>query len=177
MRARSRFLLPIVAFLGGCTLGPDYERPELAVPESYVQPVQEGESFANMPWWELFQDEQLQKLMRIALEENQDLGIAAARVEEFRATLGVTRADQFPTIDVNASGAQAQNSENVFPGNLFDDTVENYRVSADVFFELDLFGRLRRFSSSDSSCARAASVERRSRPKRSSSKNTSALTR
>ena len=144
MMVRSRFLLPVLAFVGGCTLGPDYERPELAVPESYVQPVQEGESLANMPWWELFQDEQLQELMRIALEENQDLGIAAARVEEFRATLGVTRADQFPTIDVNATGAQAQNSENVFPGNLFDDTVENYRVSADVFFELDLFGRLRR---------------------------------
>jgi hypothetical protein len=144
MMHRGRFLLPVVALLGGCTLGPDYERPELAVPESYVQPVQEGESFANMPWWDLFQDEQLQELMRIALEENQDLGVAAARVEEFRATLGVTRADQFPTIDVNATGAQAQNSDNVFPGNLFDDTVENYRVSADVFFELDLFGRLRR---------------------------------
>ena len=53
MTARSRNLLPVLALVGGCTLGPDYERPELAVPESYVQPVQEGESFANMPWWEL----------------------------------------------------------------------------------------------------------------------------
>jgi multidrug efflux system outer membrane protein len=139
-----RPLVPALVLLGGCTLGPDYERPELAVPESYVQPVQEGESFANLPWWDLFQDPALQELMRIALEENQDLGIAVARVEEFRATLGVTRADQFPTVDISATGAQAENSANVFPGNLVDDTVENYRVSADVFFELDLFGRLRR---------------------------------
>lgn len=137
----------LMALLGGCAVGPDYERPELEVPESYVQPVEQGENFANTPWWELFQDEQLQALIRIALEENQELGIAAARVEEFRAILGVTRADQFPTVDITASGAQAEGSDNVFPGNvpgLPDEKVENYRLSADVFFELDLFGRLRR---------------------------------
>ena len=143
-----RYLLPaLLILLGGCAAGPDYERPELDVPESYLQPVEQGESFANTPWWELFQDEQLQALIRIALEENQDLGIAAARVEEFRAILGVTRADQFPTVDITASGAQAEGSDNVFPGNvpgLPSEKVENYRLSADVFFELDLFGRLRR---------------------------------
>ncbi len=146
--AARRFLVPaVLVLLGGCAAGPDYERPELDVPESYVQPVEQGESFANTPWWELFQDEQLQQLIRIALEENQDLGIAAARVEEFRAILGVTRADQFPTVDITASGAQAEGSDNVFPGNvpgLPNEKVENYRLSADVFFELDLFGRLRR---------------------------------
>jgi multidrug efflux system outer membrane protein len=143
-----RFLVPVLlTLLGGCAVGPDYERPELEVPESYLQPVEQGENFANTPWWELFQDEQLQALIRIALEENQDLGIAAARVEEFRAILGVTRADQFPTVDITATGAQAEGSDNVFPGNLPgvpNEKIENYRLSADVFFELDLFGRLRR---------------------------------
>jgi multidrug efflux system outer membrane protein len=62
----------LLLVLGGCAAGPDYERPELEVPEKYIQPVQQGESFANTPWWELFQDEQLQELIRIALEENQD---------------------------------------------------------------------------------------------------------
>ncbi len=133
--------------LGGCTVGPDYERPELDVPETYVQPVEQGESLANTAWWDLFEDEQLQALIRIALEENQDLGIAAARVEEFRAILGVTRADQFPTVDITATGVQTEGSDNVFPGNLPgvpNEKIENYRLSADVFFELDLFGRLRR---------------------------------
>jgi len=139
------FALPLI--VGGCAAGPDYERPELDVPGNYVQPVEQGESFANVSWWELFRDEQLQELIRTALEENQDLGIAAARVEEFRAVLGVTRADQFPTVDITATGAQAEGSDNVFPGNIpgvSGDKVENYRLSADVFFELDLFGRLRR---------------------------------
>ncbi len=141
---RRRYTLTMLMILGGCALGPDYERPELEIPEQFIQPVEDGESFANMPWWEVFQDPALQNLIRIALEENQDLGIATARIEEFRARLGVTRADQFPEVDVSARGARARNSENVFPGSLVDGTVENYRVSADVFFELDLFGRLRR---------------------------------
>jgi multidrug efflux system outer membrane protein len=130
--------------LGGCALGPDYERPELDLPVAYVQAVEEGESLANLPWWDLFQDPQLQSLIRVALEENQDLGIAAARIDEFRAVLGVTRADQYPSLDLSATGGRTRPSENVFPGGLAGETVDNYRLSADVFFEVDLFGRLRR---------------------------------
>ncbi len=51
-----RYLLLSALVIGGCTLGPDYERPELETPASYIQPIQEGESFANTPWWELFDD-------------------------------------------------------------------------------------------------------------------------
>jgi multidrug efflux system outer membrane protein len=138
------YTLAMLVILSGCALGPDYERPELEIPEQFIQPVEDGESFANMPWWDVFQDPALQNLIRRALEENQDLGIATARIEEFRARLGVTRGDQFPQVDIGARGTRARNSENVFPGNLVDGTVENYRLSADVFFELDLFGRLRR---------------------------------
>jgi multidrug efflux system outer membrane protein len=136
--------LSLLLLAGGCALGPDYERPEIDTPDGYVQPVQEGQSFANAPWWELFADQELQKLIRIALQENQDLGIAVSRIEEFRAILGVTRADQFPTVDVNGSGNRGRGSSNVFPGNLIDGTTENYRLAADAFFEVDLFGRLRR---------------------------------
>jgi multidrug efflux system outer membrane protein len=143
MRARA-YLPLVVAVLGGCTLGPDYERPELETPPTYIQPVEQGESFANTPWWDLFHDEQLQVLIRLALEENQDLGIATARIEEFRAILGVTRADQFPTVDITASGSRTDPSQNTLAGSISDGFNDNYRLSGDVFFELDLFGRLRR---------------------------------
>ena len=161
MTTRPRYLLSTLLLIGGCALGPDYERPEIEIPENYVQAVEEGESFANMPWWELFQDPVLQDLIRISLEENQDLGIAISRIEEFRATLGITRADQFPSVDISATGAQARNSENVFPGGLVDGKVENYRVSADVFFELDLFGRLRRSTEAARAQLLAAEENRR----------------
>jgi multidrug efflux system outer membrane protein len=143
MRART-YLALAVTVLGGCTLGPDYERPELETPPTYIQPVEQGESFANTPWWDLFHDEQLQVLIRLALEENQDLGIAIARIEEFRAILGVTRADQFPTVDITASGSRTDPSQNTLAGSISDGFNDNYRLSGDVFFELDLFGRLRR---------------------------------
>jgi len=136
--------LAALAVLGGCAVGPDYQRPELDMPDAYLQPVEEGESLANTPWWDLFRDPELQQLVRLALEENQDLGIAAARVDEFRALVGVTRASQFPSLDVAASGARVDGSDKVFPGNLVDGAVDNYRLQADVFFEVDLFGRLRR---------------------------------
>ena len=76
MRARFCLLAIAAVLLGGCTLGPDYERPELDLPASYVQPVEEGASFANTPWWELFDDPELKYLVELALIENQDLGIA-----------------------------------------------------------------------------------------------------
>jgi len=164
--AARRVFPAVLVLLGGCALGPDYERPEIDTPAAYVQPVEEGASFANTPWWELFRDPRLQELIRISLEENKDLGVAAARVEEFRAVLGVTRADQFPTVEISGTGGKTSGSDNVFPGNLpgglIDDTQENYRLSADVFFEVDLFGRLRRATEAARAQLLAAEETRRS---------------
>ena len=159
---RGTYLLLFALALGGCTLGPDYERPELETPASYVQPIDEGESFANTPWWELFEDPQLQQLIEVALLENQDLGIAIARIEEFRAVLGLTRADQFPTVDINAAGGRTDPSQLTLPGAITDDFTDNYRLSADVFWELDFFGRLRRSTEAARGELLAAEETRRS---------------
>lgn len=152
----------LMIFLSGCAMGPDYERPQIDTPVNYIQPVEEGESFANMSWWDLLQDPQLQALIRIALEENKDLGIAAARIEEFRAVLGITRADQFPSLDVRASAGRGTSSANTLPANPLTEPVENYRLSADVFFEVDLFGRLRRATESARAQLLATEEARRS---------------
>lgn len=140
MRSRvAGLLLGLLA--AGCTLGPDYERPELDVPTEYVAPVPAGESLANMVWWELFQDATLQDLIRTALEENKDLGVALARIGEARATLGVVRADQFPFIDGVGRAGRGRQSREIVPGA---DTDNNFLLGADLTFEVDLWGRLRR---------------------------------
>ena len=93
-------LIGIVCFSTACTVGPNYQRPSLATPQSFraPDPLPPGQanSFADLKWFEVFKDEQLQALIRHALERNYDLRDAVARVEEARASLGITRSDQFP---------------------------------------------------------------------------------
>ena len=139
--------------LGGCALGPDYERPPVAEPDSFR--MQQGAtleevSLADLGWWELFQDENLQSLIRKALVENKNVRIAVARVRESRAHLVATGADQFPRLDGKSSIQRNQTSQAVvrqfgFPGNIPQIPATNqFRATADLSFELDLWGKLRR---------------------------------
>ncbi|MEN8108066.1 MAG: efflux transporter outer membrane subunit [Pseudomonadota bacterium] len=127
--------------LSGCTLTPDYERPELDVPDKFVQPADAGASIVNLEWWSLFRDAQLQYLIRTALAENKDLGIALQRIRDVRARLTFTRADQFPFIDGSGSVSRDRPSKILFPDS---STGNNYALSADLSFEVDLWGKLRR---------------------------------
>ena len=127
--------------VAGCALTPDYERPDLDIPAEYVEPRPSGESIANLDWWELFQDEQLQELVRIALAENKDLGSALARISEARSQVTVVRANQYPFLDIFGFGGRGKASEIVIPGA---STRDNFEVAADLSFELDLWKRLSR---------------------------------
>ena len=141
MAYRNLFVLPLVAALAGCALTPDYQRPELDVPSVYDEHVSAGESVANLPWWELFEDGVLNELIAIALEENKDLGVALARVSEVRALVTFTRADQFPFIDVFAGGGRGRPSKDLDPGA---STSDSFEASAGLTFELDLWRKLSR---------------------------------
>ena len=104
---RHILLIAIVCFSTACTVGPNYQRPSLATPQSFRAPDPlppgQADSFADLKWFEVFKDEQLQALIRHALQRNYDLRDAVARVEEARAALGITRSDQFPSF--GAGGA------------------------------------------------------------------------
>src|ERR1700741_1082709 len=93
-------------FLTSCTVGPNYHRPTVQVPQAFHAPEPladaQAASFADLKWWEVFRDNELQSLIRKALEQNYDLRDAVTRVEAARANLGITRSDQFP--QVSASG-------------------------------------------------------------------------
>jgi multidrug efflux system outer membrane protein len=128
--------------LSACAVGPKYERPQVEAPKEHrFATVKEAASIADLPWWEFFKDPALQRLISEALERNQDLALAAARVEEARALTGVAKADFYPQIAVQASGAYGQLfSKQIVPGS---SETGRFGLNASVFWELDLWGRVR----------------------------------
>ena len=138
-----RFIFTSVAvLLSGCMLGPDYQAPEIDTPEQFLEVGASGESFANLKWWELFDDPAINDLITLALEENRDLAIAFSRIEEARARYGFVRSDLFPTLD----GGVSYNRGNTFPGqNVPSGSVQDFYVFAGgLNYEADLFGKIRR---------------------------------
>jgi len=130
----------------GCTVGPKYKRPPVTVPDGYrgLAPdagAQTAASLGDEKWWAVFQDEQLQKLIRQALIDNYDVRIAAAHVLEAQAALGITRADQFPTI---TGGVSASNER--FAKTAITPAFETSpaQVNLSLFWELDFWGKFRR---------------------------------
>lgn len=138
MKVLFRFVttLGLVVLLSGCALTPDYERPEMDPPQSWQEDVSAEGSVANLPWWDLYQDPQLKELIQFALEENKDLAVALARIEESRSSLTITRADQFPFLGVLGGGGRGSQSEIMVPGA---GTSDIFNVSADLSFEIDLW--------------------------------------
>ncbi len=133
--------------LGGCAVGPDYQRPEVPIPAQWEVSIQTANDLANTAWWEQFGDPELNRLIQIALQENKDVKIAAARVEEYMGRYGVTRAAQFPEVGANAAGSRTRSGQGTVPRGtpLINDS---YQVDLGVSFELDLWGKLRRATES-----------------------------
>jgi multidrug efflux system outer membrane protein len=135
--------------LAACALGPDYKRPELAVPDKYrgQQEQSVGDAPGDLSWWQMYRDPILQQTLTTALNANLDVHIAAARVEEARATLGATRLQLLPNIGASAGGGRAQSSTYaILPGQKRIGETESASISAS--YELDIWGRLRRSTES-----------------------------
>jgi len=137
-------LATLSLLLISCAMGPDYSRPDIATPGSFRMAAAEGElkSISNLPWWELLRDEELQKLVRISLNENKDLEQAVARVEEFQARLSIARTDFVPqsSMDANAPAFGRLKGARIpgFP------TPFSYSGQGHLSWELDIWGRVRR---------------------------------
>ena len=149
MTRRQILLLCVVGFIAaGCTLGPDYKRPEVAVPPVYraadtIPPVASAASFGDLYWWNVFQDPELQELIRTALVENYDLRVAVSRILQAQSQVTVARSQQFPTVDggVNAPYNAVVGGERVptTPRDAFQPL-----GGLGVAWELDLWGKFRR---------------------------------
>jgi outer membrane protein, multidrug efflux system len=140
-------LLCTALVLSGCTMGPNYRRPTLAAPPTYRGLAPDGTAqtetatLGDQKWWDIFQDEQLRTLIRTALQQNYDLRIAASRILEAKAQLGITRADQFPTVNAGAGIADVRTAQSIFlPA--FETSTGQVNLSA--AWELDFWGKFRR---------------------------------
>jgi multidrug efflux system outer membrane protein len=140
-------LLSVALLTSGCTVGPNYKRPTVAVPDSYrgVVPQQAAQtpiaSLGDQKWWDIFQDEQLRTLIRTALQQNYDVRIAASRVLEAQAQLGITRADQFPTLSAGGAIADMRTAKARF---LPPFETSTGQVNLAAAWEIDFWGKFRR---------------------------------
>src|SRR5271156_1043029 len=111
MKKLVRFMASVLAstLVVGCSVGPNYHRPVVQAPTSFrdlsdnPQAQAQAASYADLPWWQVFQDPQLQELIRTALKQNYDLRLATERINASRAQLTVTRSNLFPQVSGNGN--------------------------------------------------------------------------
>ncbi len=149
---RRTLVLAIVLLLSGCSAGPNYKRPGIAVPPAFRSPTPaagDAASLADLPWFDVFKDQELQVLIRAALANNYDLRDAVARVDAARAVAGITRSQQFPNF--GASGAVninrlSRDGTTQLPAAILPNQNRNFGAAAlDLLsFEVDIWGKLRR---------------------------------
>ncbi len=144
MKNRALLLLLGALLLAGCTMGPNYKRPKVDVPAVYRGSAADqanDSSLGDQKWSEVFPDEELQGLIRTALQQNYDVQIAAARILQAQARFGITRADQLPSIAAGASASDQRASKSkIAPA--FESNAN--QVSIAFAWELDFWGRYRR---------------------------------
>ena len=146
-------LTSLAVLLTGCTVGPNYRRPAVAIPAAFRAPAPlppaQAASLADLKWFEVFEDEELQGLIRTALEKNYDLRDAVARIDVARAGLGIVRSSQFPTVaaagNVEINRLSRDGATALSPAVLPTQNRNFGTVSlALLSFEVDIWGRLRR---------------------------------
>jgi outer membrane protein, multidrug efflux system len=140
-------VLFVAAALAGCMVGPNYRRPSVDVPQGWRIQEKEAKDVANTAWWEQFDDPVLNDLIQTALQENKDVKIAAARIEQFVGQYVTTRAALFPQIGASGSGSKQRVTEDSFPTPL-PSNAKNPNDVWEVFlngnWEIDIWGKIRR---------------------------------
>jgi outer membrane protein, multidrug efflux system len=146
MIGRRWLIASALMLLAGCTVGPNYKRPSIQAPDAYrgLAPdaaPQTTASIADEKWWTIFEDPQLQALIRKAIAQNYNVRIAAARVLQAQGLLGITRADQFPAIYGGASATSTRIPKTKL---LSATNTNSNQVNLSLAWELDFWGKYRR---------------------------------
>jgi len=139
--------LCLPAWMPGCAIGPNYRRPAVDAPGNYrFAASQETNSFADLPWWEIFKDPVLLDLVTVAVTNNYNLRQAVARVEQARNLAVAARAPLFPQIDYGGNVGRGRNALFNLPAPSNGATESSATARLNLFWEIDLWGRLRRLS-------------------------------
>jgi multidrug efflux system outer membrane protein len=132
--------------LAGCAVGPDYRRPPVDAPAAFRFDAKDASDTANTAWWQQFQDPELDRLIGIALAENKDVQVAAARIDEFLGQFRTTRSALFPQVGAGLSAQRQRIPPGQFqatPG-FTSGVIETYSLDLSVSWEIDVFGKRRR---------------------------------
>jgi multidrug efflux system outer membrane protein len=152
----------VLIILAGCSVGPDYVRPPLELPDTLVTEqdytIEDSlaMALADTTWWELFGDPVLTDLIKTAITENNDIKIAAARVDEFMGYYGVTKSDFYPKFNLGANG---QTGESNSQGVKYRDN--RFGLNLSTFWEIDIWGKVRRSDEASLANLLAADENRR----------------
>jgi multidrug efflux system outer membrane protein len=136
----------VACLAAGCAVGPDYKRPAVDAPATFRFDVKDAHDTANTAWWQQFQDPELDRLIGIALAENKDVQVAAARIDEFLGQYRTTRSALFPQVGAGLSAQRQRTSQGQFqnvPG-FTSGVIDAYTLDLSVSWEIDVFGRRRR---------------------------------
>jgi multidrug efflux system outer membrane protein len=141
MRKLAVFIIALTT-VTGCTVGPDYVKPDVDIPDDWRYGIEDASGTVNVRWWEQFDDPVLDALINEALVNNKDVRIAAARVEEFAARVDITRSGFYPQVGYDgAAGRNRSPLETAAGGSRINDS---YLAALNVGWELDVWGRIRR---------------------------------
>jgi outer membrane protein, multidrug efflux system len=137
---------PLFLVLSGCMVGPNYKRPDLNAPVVFrgASGAVQQASFADLPWWEVFKDETLQKLIKTSLANNYDLAVAVARVEQAREVAAESRSQYFPTVNYSSIISWGHNQFVASPGSNLANAQGFFLGVVRATWEADLWGRIRR---------------------------------
>jgi multidrug efflux system outer membrane protein len=143
LRGVLRCLVLGAPLLAGCAVGPDYKRPAVDAPQAFRFQAGEAHEVANTAWWEQFHDPVLNDLIGVALRENKDVKIAAARIEQYLGLYESTRSLLLPQIGAGVGGTRAGLPRSII-GQSPETVLNQYEAAVSANWEIDLFGKRRR---------------------------------
>jgi multidrug efflux system outer membrane protein len=141
-------LVPLLVFLAGCAVGPNYKRPQVDTPTNFRGAEGQAQlaSIADLPWWEVFKDNRLKELIQTALANNYDLRIAITRIEQARQIAAQAHSQFLPSVNYSVTGSEGRNelAGSISPNG--GQTQGAFVAAANAAWEADVWGRIRRLN-------------------------------